>query len=171
MAMLVPFPLLLVEIFLFVALASRFGFFPVFGAYLLPTLLGFFLLAFQSRTAMMSLVRKLQQGHRPEAQLLSTAAKFVGALLFLPPLLSPRLLGLALLLPGTRHLILLWAQAWLAKKAAQGSARMWAGGFGRPGGFGGVRFETFEMEPETREERDADVIEVKALPPRDSDSR
>lgn len=171
MGLFLPFPLLLAEIVLFVALASRFGFFPVFGAYLLPSLLGVLLLGFQSRHAMMSLVRKLQEGHRPEAQLLSTAAKFVGALLFLPPFVSPRLLGLALLLPGTRHLLILVAQGWLAKKAAQGSARMWTGGFGRPGGFGGIRFETFEMEPERREERDADVIEVKALPPRDSDSR
>lgn len=167
MAMFVPLPLLLAEFLLFVMLASRIGFFPVVGAYLAPTLIGLLLLSFHSRTAMMALVRKMQQGHRPEGQLLSMAAKFLGALLFLPPLVSPRILGLLLLLPGTRHALVLFAQSWLAKKAAQGGARMY--GFGPRGGFR-VDVDGFQDFREVREERDADVIEVKALPitPRES---
>lgn len=168
MALFMPLPLLFAEFLLFVMLSSRLGFFPVLGAYLAPTLIGALLLSFHSRTAMMALVRKMQQGHRPEGQLLGMAAKFLGALLFLPPLLSPRILGVLLLLPGTRHILVMWAQSWLSKKAAQGGARMY--GFGSRGGFrvdidpGG--FQDFR---EVREERDADVIEVKALPlkPRD----
>lgn len=159
MAFFVPFPLLLAEVVLFITLALRFKFLPVLALYFVPTFFGILLLTFQSRHAMNSLVRDLQRGGRPDVKLLSAAAKFLAALMFLPPMASPRIVGLLLLLPGTRHLMILWAQGWLARKAASGSARMWTSG-----NFRGFQFED---GPEIREERDADVIEVKALPPRE----
>lgn len=160
MAMLIPFPLLVLEVLAFLFFSSRFGFLSVLGAYLLPTLLGLLLLAFHSRTAMLGLVKRVQQGHRPEAQMLGMAASFLGSLLFLPPLLAPRILGVLLLLPGTRHLLVLWAQGWLAKQAARGSARMWSSG---------IRFESVRPDfRDVREEREATVIDVQALPPAES---
>lgn len=161
----IPFPYLLAEFLAFVFLCSRFGFGSVFLAYVLPSFLGFFILAFQSRSAFFTLQNRLAAGDEPGPQLLNTGAKFISGILLVIPFLSTRLLGILLFLPGTRQLLLFLFQAWIFKRFAN---RM----FG-PGGMGpGFRagFRTVHVEgqegfretgvEETREERDAEVIDV-----------
>ena len=148
----IPFPFVLAEIFLFFFFTSRFGFGPTFLAYLIPSFLGVFLLAFQSRTAFFSLQSRLAEGREPGPQLLNTGAKFIGAVLLVVPLFSTRVIGALLVIPGVRQMMLFLFQAWIFQRFAKGV-------FGniRPGGPGmNAHFRTHRFE------RDAQVVDIDA---------
>lgn len=159
----IPFPFLLAEFVLFVVLCGRFGFFPVLAAYWIPSILGLIVLNLQSRAALVDVQTRMARGQQPGFALLNTAAKFIAGLALLPPLFSTRVLGVLLLLPGTRQLLLLIAQGWLMKKAAQnGGFRTFTFGSMGPQGFrGGFGSSAGGFREEVREERE--VIDITPL--------
>lgn len=167
-----PLPYLLAELALFAFFASRFGFGPTFLAYALPSVLGFVLLTFQSRSALFTLQSRLAQGDRPGLKVMSTGAKVLGAILLIVPLFSTRVVGVLLTLPGTRHLMIFLFQAWIFRRFAAGFRGFGAGAGPGPGGFRGS-FRTFHFdgqgfreagfEAEERVEREAQVVDVTPL--------
>ncbi|MBX2988420.1 MAG: FxsA family protein [Bdellovibrionaceae bacterium] len=168
MFFLAPFPVFLFEFIAFVWLASSFGFFKVLLWYILPSFLGFVFLSLQSRAALLTLQKRLAEGRDPGFQLLNTAAKFLAGVFLVIPMLTTRVLGVILLVPGLRHVFLLSVHAWIARKITQGTFRVFRGGPMGGGGMGGTRFRTYTFtggaDPrEAREERDATVIDVQPL--------
>lgn len=169
-----PFPLLFIEVFFFFLFVSRFGFLQVMAFYFLPCLLGFLFLSLQSRAALMNLQRSMMEGRDPGRQLLSTAANFMAGLFLLIPTVSSRVAAACLLIPGLRQLSLLAIHAWIAKRMAMGTTRIFSG---FPGG-GGFRAEYRRQGPwsdesgfEAREERDAKVIDVTPIEIEHSESK
>jgi UPF0716 protein FxsA len=162
-----PLPFLLAEFFLFLWLSGIYGFFPVLGAYVAPSFLGLFILSFQSRTALNNLQQQVQRGRDPGSQAIAAFAKFAAGILFVVPFFSTRILGLILLLPGTRQLLLFVAQSWITKKMKQAKFRVFTNVRGAPGGFyAGPDFRGtdfgrpgFSGEAQ-RPERDVTVIDV-----------
>ena len=104
------FALVILEIFFFTFFAEKYGFLNTMLAYWVPTILGFSLLprlglGFQT----------IKINPEKEAAGLHRVLLFVGCLLLITPLLSFRVVGIFLILPGFRHL-LIWKLAQLIKK-------------------------------------------------------
>lgn len=104
------FILVFLEIFFFTFFAEKYGFLNTLLAYWVPTLLGLSLLprlglAFQS----------IQLNPSNEAAGLNRVLLFLGCLLLITPLLSFRAVGIFLILPGFRHL-LIWKLAQFLKR-------------------------------------------------------
>ena len=98
------------EIFFFTFFAEKYGFLNTMLAYWMPTILGFSMLprlglGFQ----------KIRLNPSNEAHGLHRVLLFLGCLLLITPLLSFRVLGVLLILPGVRHL-LIWKLAQFLKK-------------------------------------------------------
>ena len=149
-----PFPFILAEIALFIFFCTRFGFGPVFLAYVIPSFIGIFLLIVGGRTHTL------------------TPSKLLGPLLLIPPFFASRVLGTLLILPGTRHLLLFFFPAWLFNRVAGMMNKAGAGagagfGAGQNANFRAYRFDGqgfraagFETSEESHLERDAKVIDV-----------
>ena len=159
-----PFPVFLFEIVVFFLLVSRFGFLNIFGLYLLPCLLGFIVLAFQSRVALLNLQRALMEGKQPAKRLLATAANFLAGVLLLVPTFTTRVFALVLLVPGLRQMALAGLQAWIARQIARGTTRVFGSAVFRSS----VRTDGFDRR--THQERDAEVIDVTPLEVEHSES-
>ncbi|HRO66446.1 MAG TPA: FxsA family protein [Pseudobdellovibrionaceae bacterium] len=163
-----PFPLFLLEVFLFVFFASRIGFLGTMGFYFLPSLLGLLLLSLQSRTALMRVQKIIAEGGNPGRRLLGTAANFMAGIFLVVPFVTTRLIALCLIVPGVRQIFLLAIHAWLTRKIVSGAARMSRGGFGAGPGFraefrrGPAGWE-FSEDEGPRVERDATAIDVEPL--------
>ena len=157
MILTLPFPLMLLEIFLFFLFASRIGFFNTLGLYFLPTFIGLLLLSVQSRTGLLKVQQIIAQGGKPGGKILGTAANFMAAPFLVIPSMTTRVVAILLLVPGVRQIFLLVIQAWLTRKIATGAARMSRGGFG--------------MGEGPRVERDATVIDVEPLEIEHSESK
>ena len=104
------FALVILEVFFFTFFAEKYGFLNTLLAYWVPTFLGFLLLprlglGFQT----------IQINPKNEAAGLHRVLLFLGCLLLITPLLSFRVIGIFVILPGFRHL-LIWKLAQLIKK-------------------------------------------------------
>ncbi|MBX3040078.1 MAG: FxsA family protein [Bdellovibrionaceae bacterium] len=175
MILALPFPLMLLEVFLFFLFASRIGFFNTLGLYFLPTFIGLLLLSLQSRTGLVKVQRIIAEGGHPGRKLLGTAANFMAAIFLVIPSLTTRVVALLLIVPGVRQIFLLVIQAWLTRKIASGTARMYRGGFGAGSGFR-TEFRKdsswdFSESEGPRVERDATVIDVEPLEIEHSESK
>lgn len=156
MPFLISFLWLLTEIWLFTQLVPLWGFGLTLLAYFGPSLLGFFMLSFQSRSALLQLQKNLSQGREPGRELLSMAAIFLGVLALLPPFLGPRVFAVILLFPPTRWLLLAIFRTWVVQRLSRGAVHVFQtrwGGAGMGAGFG------FPAQPP---EREAGVVDVEA---------
>lgn len=162
MALSLPFPLLLIEIGIFLLCSSKFGFGTTLLWYWLPTFLLMPLAAFFGRTSFFALQMRVLRGEPPGKEMLNLALRSVGFGFVVLPFVSSRLLGVLLLFPPTRFMILVAAQSWLSKKMSQlaNQTTFRTFSFG-PGGFqtGGG----FPQNEGPHEERDAQVIDVTPL--------
>ena len=136
-----PFPLIVAEIVIFVLFVQRLGFFPAVGLYLVPCLLGMLIVSTVGRMALMSMQGSLTQGKVPGARLLHSGAIFLSGLFFLIPSFFSRIAGLILLLPGLRHLAVWRFKLYMAQKIAKGGAFSFGNGFGFSTGFGNGGFQ------------------------------
>lgn len=147
--LMLPLPLVIAEIFIFFTFVQHYGFFNTLGLYLLPCLLGIFIVSTIGRMAMMTLQGTMSQGQLPGTKILHTGAIFISGLMFLVPSFFTRVVGLVLFLPGLRHLAVWRFKIFMAQKIAKGGATGFSfggngfgfstgfgrGGFGGPGGF------------------------------------
>lgn len=170
---LVPFPFIVAEIIIFILSIQHLGFLNTLGLYLLPCLLGFFIVTTVGRLALMTLQSTVMKGQLPASKILHSGAIFLSGLLFLIPSFFTRVFGLILFLPGLRHLAIWRFKLYMAKQIAKGSARF---NFGGPFGFGagtsggGFRYyeyrndgSVYEEGPHEREVREAHVLDVTPL--------
>lgn len=160
-----PLPFLILETCLFWFFVSEYGFLPVFAAYVVPSFLGMLVLSFQSRAALLNLQKRMAEGGQPGFPLLNAVAKFFAGLLLLAPFFTTRILGVALLLPGVRQLILFLAQGWLLAKLSKGlfqngNFKVFMGGAGFQGARGTRGAQDFEEIPAEREVVDVTPLEI-----------
>lgn len=184
--LMIPFPFVLAELLIFFWGVSEWGFFNTLGLYLAPCLLGFLIVSTVGRMAIMTLQSTVTRGQLPANKILHSGAIFLSGLFFLIPSFFARIIGLVLLLPGLRHLAVWRFKLFMAKKMAQGSARVFNFGGGGPFGFGGFGgagggaggpggFQYYEFrndgtgfrpaEEEVREEREITDVEVLDVTP------
>lgn len=177
--MAIPFPAVLAEIFLFFFLISNWGIWNTLAFYFLPCILGFFIVNIWSRITIPAFQAAALSGQKPGFKLMNSAAIFLSGLCFLVPSFFLRVLGVLLLLPGTRHFLVWKFKEKMAARFAGGRA----GGFNfgnfqfRTGGFPGGGFpgaggfppgaDPFGRPQQPTEERDVTasnaVLDVKPL--------
>lgn len=170
--MMIPFPLVLAEIAIFVMAAQEWGFWTTLGYYLLPSLLGMIIMSVVGRLALFNLQGSVAQGKVPANKMLHSGALFFSGLLFLIPSFFSRVLAVLLLLPGTRHFLVWRFKKSMSQNIMNGSSRIFQfGGFG--GGFstgpgGGFEFtagfgDHGPRPAGEREVSEANVLDVKPL--------
>lgn len=135
---------LFLEIFLFAKSVEWFGWMNSFLIYFGPSLIGAILLSSISRVGLMAVQGALSKGQVPGTQLLHTGAVFVGFLLLVVPTFTTRLLGICLILPGLRHLLVWRFKIFATQKMAQGSAQFFS--FGAGAGAGGFKFYNYQAQ-------------------------
>lgn len=170
----IPLPFVIAEIVIFVMAVKSWGFFNALGLYLVPCLLGLFIVSTVGRVAVMTLQTTVMKGQLPAGKILHSGAIFLSGLLFLIPSFFTRLFALVLFLPGLRHLAVWRFKIFMAQKLAQG-AGSFNFGAGGPFGFGrgstsGFRYYEFRQDgqdvyeaSQEREVREATVLDVTPL--------
>lgn len=163
--LMLPLPLVIAEFVIFFAFVQNYGFLNTLGFYLLPCLLGIFIVSTIGRMAMMTLQGTMSQGKLPGTKILHTGAIFISGLMFLVPSFFTRVIGLVLFLPGLRHLAVWRFKIFMAQKIAKGGASAFSfggngfgfstgfgrGGFGANGGFGPGGFNPGNDQVEERD--------------------
>jgi UPF0716 protein FxsA len=147
--MAIPFPFVLAEIFLFFYGMSEFGFLPTLAFYFLPCLLGILILQIWGRVTMLQLRATTARGEQPGPKLIHAGAIFISGICFLIPSILARLVGIALLLPGTRHFLIWKLKGRVLENMSRGNAGFNFGGFAFRAGaspFGGQN--PFQRPPE-----------------------
>lgn len=166
------------EIYAFFSFAGAYGFLDALLAIILSGLVGSLIMRMQGKSTLALLQTEVLQGRIPGNQILHRATVFLGGLfLFFPGFISD-LIGALCILPGTRHLIVMYMKSLLAKGVLRG--RIFMGGFGMPGagrpwgqhrqagpssGRGARHGQQWheKTQDEPRVERDAQVIDVEPI--------
>jgi UPF0716 protein FxsA len=156
----IPFPLVIAEFVIFFLAVKQWGFFNTLGIYLLPCLLGFFIVTTVGRLALLTMQKTVTRGQLPGNQILNSGAIFLSGLLFLIPSFFARIAALVLFLPGLRHMAVWRFKLYLAKQMAKGTSNFRFGGMGGgPFGFGngGGGFQYYEFKNDGTGFRRTDV--------------
>lgn len=177
--LMIPFPILIAEFLIFFLAVKQWGFLNTLGLYLLPCLLGFFIVSTVGRMAMMTLQGTVARGQLPGMKILHSGAIFFSGILFLIPSFTTRLIGVILLVPGLRHMAVWRFKNYLSKQMAKGAGGFRFGGqgagpFGFGGDGGGFKYYEFRNDgtgfrrtdagaPEEREVSEANVLDVTPL--------
>ena len=175
----IPFPFIIAEFVIFWMAVSKFGFLTTMGYYLLPCLLGLFIVSTMGKVAMMTLQGSVARGQMPANKMLHSGAIFLSGILFLIPSFFTRVIGIVLFLPGLRHFAVWRLKLYMAKQIAKGtqgfSFNMGGGPFGFGTGMGGGGFRRYEyrhdgagfqdVTEEVREEREITDVEVVDVTP------
>lgn len=166
--LMLPLPLLIAEIVIFVLAVQEWGFLATVGYYLIPCLLGLFIVSSMRRFAWTQMQVSMMQGQMPAQTMLHSALVFVSGLLFLVPSFFTRVLGVIFFLPGLRHLA-----SWKIKKVLQQKMTKGGGAFGFSQNFGfgnmggaGFRYYDFRSQQSSEmggEERDVTQSDPKVL--------
>ncbi len=162
--LMIPFPFMLAEIFIFFACVGQFGFLNTLLIYFLPCLLGFFILNVWGRAALFSLQTATARGEIPGNRMIHAGAIVLSGICFLIPSFFARLLALFLFLPGLRHFLIWKFKAQVLQKMSRGSAGFQFGG-GFP--FGKNPFPRPDAadfgQSREREVHSTEVLDVKPL--------
>lgn len=111
-----PILLIFIEVFIFVMSIKYFGWLVTLGLYILPSFLGVFGISFWGQKGFRSLQNQLAQGEDPLKEVLKSFSGLIGFILLVPPTFTTRLLGVFLILPFTRSLIVFLSQFLVFKK-------------------------------------------------------
>lgn len=148
------------EIYLLIRFAQIFSFWDVLFFVISTAGLGFLIMSMFGKALLMEAQRSFSGGRIPDRKVLHRVLIFFGGvLIFLPGVLSD-IMGLLFILPGTRHLIVLYLRWYLSRAMARGTFQFFkadGGGFSFGAGFG------MNSGFERPQERDAQVIEIEAL--------
>lgn len=93
------------ELWLLIKVGSAIGAFPTILLLILSGVLGIYLLRHQGLSTLAKFQRDMQAGQRPAQALLEGTMMLVGGLLFIIPGFLTDIMGLILLLPPTRYLL------------------------------------------------------------------
>ncbi len=162
----IPFPVVLLEIFIFWFVADKLGFFNTILIYFVPCLLGLLIVATWGRVALVSLQMSFARGEVPGAKVLHAGAIFIAGLCLVVPSFFTRVIAIGLLLPGLRHLLLWKFKANIAQKISQGPSSFNFSGFRFGAGaspFGRDTSYTDFGRPAEREVFNAYVLDIKPI--------
>lgn len=146
-----------VEILIFSRFVESFGFAQSFLAYVLPSFLGIFWLARFKNYGWGQLQATWQQGKEPTVEILHITAQILGAVLLLPPSFITRIVGLILILPGTRHLCVTVIKIYFVQRLMRHGPRIF-----KSGAFT-FYSSTRGFNTEQPQERDAEIIDIQPI--------
>lgn len=164
----IPFPVIILEILIFTTFVHFFGFWDVFLAYSLPSLLGVLLFSMTGRSMLLAMQRGFAQGQLPGDNVLHRGAVMIGSIFLIIPLFLTRFVAVFLIVPVLRHLSIFIFKTFIFKRLAHsrfsfirtaGPFGFGSGGF-RSGGFGQSSSEFEEPREAPRQERDVEVVNV-----------
>jgi UPF0716 protein FxsA len=118
-------------------------------------ILGMMIVYLQGRIAIMSFQASLAQGKVPTNSVLHKALVMFGGLLIFAPGLFSKLAGAILVLPGLRHLAVIYLKFIFSKKIASGTFKV----FSNLGGFGGQ----FSSQDQSVNQRDVFEVTPKSV--------
>ncbi len=117
----IVYPIL--EIYTLYYVGSIIGMWPLFLFLVFSAFIGFNIVKSHSRQLLGQLQTQVASGKEPTKAMLQGLLVFLGGALLVVPGIISDFLGLMCILPGTRHLMALLLQKYLAKKIRQGSFR------------------------------------------------
>ncbi len=135
MPLLLIFGLPILEIYIFVQVAERFGFINSFFAILVSMVVGVGIAKSQGKFIFRHLQQSVASRSMPESRIVHSLLIFIGGVLMVVPGFVTTLAGLVFVLPGTRHLLAFWLKARLLAQIGLGKL----GIFGAKG-LSGIRF-------------------------------
>ncbi len=109
-----------VEIFLLFKVGGQIGGFNTFLIVILTGIVGASLAKTQGLSILMKIQEKTSQGELPGDQIIQGLMVFAGGLLLLTPGFATDILGFSLVMPGTRHLLLIWVRKMVEKAMVNG---------------------------------------------------
>lgn len=153
-----PLLILILEVFIFVGLIDYFGFINTILIYLVPTMLGFFIFNRFNRR----LIYDIQAHQNPSKQLIKQGLTFVAAILLILPSFISKVVGVFLIMPFVRSLIVWGVQGLLLKKVfSRANSFTGFGGFGGNGfKFYYQKFEAPDFKNHQDQELESEVLEA-----------
>jgi len=147
------------EIFLFYKVSQAYSFWDALLWIIMAGGLGALVIRLQGKATLLLLQKELAQGKIPANHLMHRSFVILGGiLLFVPGFLSD-ILGVAAILPGTRHLMVAYLKAKVARGLFKGRVFTSSFGFGAPGG----DFHFRHGPTAASEERDAQVVDIEPI--------
>lgn len=119
-----------IEIYLFIKVVEQYGLFNAFMATLTAFFFGLLIIKAQSRTFLMKVQNELSQGRVPAFSVINSALLFLGGLMICIPGFFSDIIGVLLVLPGTRHLFVIYVRAYFTRKLANGTFKVFTSNFG-----------------------------------------
>lgn len=163
-----PFLLLLfpaIEIFLFYKFSQIYSFWDAVLWVILVAFLGILIIKLQGKSTLLLLQKDLAQGKIPATQVMHRSFVILGGILLVIPGFLTDLMGLAAILPGTRHLMVAYLKNMISKGLLRG--RVFTSGFGFQTPDGGFQFRHMGGFPpphgRRNEERDAQVVDIEPI--------
>lgn len=148
------------EIYVFISFIDAYSFWDALLLTMGSGLIGLIIMMSQGRAALVSIQQDLAAGKNPNDRILHQLLILLGGLLIFLPGFINDIVGLLLVLPGTRHLMLYFFKSTLLRQITQGRIRVFNSGGGFGGGFSGFRRGPQGPHFDDRVERDAKVIDV-----------
>lgn len=115
-----------IEIYLFYKFVQAYSFVDGLLFLLSSALLGLLILGLQGKSVANSLRENMAQGQIPSNRIIHRACIMFGGLLLIIPGLLSDLLGVLLILPGTRHLFILYFKAKILRGLQNGRVRFFS---------------------------------------------
>jgi UPF0716 protein FxsA len=163
------------EIYVFMKVGDQYGYFNAFMALVVSFIVGLLVVQSQGRAFLMRAQGDLMRGQLPANAVVQSALVFVGGLLLMVPGFLSDALGVLCIIPGTRHLIGLWARRAFKNQLAKGRVRFFGAGGATGGGFGGAGFGGFSSgfgrPPFETGERDVTPKIIDVTPNKSDDDR
>ncbi len=114
------------EIFLLFKIGSEIGGFNTFMIVIITGILGAALAKSQGLMILQNLQQEMQKGELPANHIIQGLMVFAGGLLLLTPGFVTDILGFSLVLPGTRHLLMLWVKRLIGKAIQNGNVQFYS---------------------------------------------
>ncbi len=149
------------ELYVFIKMCQLYSFMDVMLMMFSSGVLGLLIMFMQGRSVVMAVQKSFARGEVPGSSVMHSGLVFLGGFfLFIPGFISD-VIGICLILPGIRHLIVLYLRIIMARGLARGSFRVFSNfGRGFGGGFGATSGFQMGQNPS---ERDAQVVDVEVL--------
>ena len=142
------------EIFVFIEAGNKYGYFNAIMATIVAFILGLLVVQSQGRAFFMRAQNDLRKGNLPTRAVVHSLMVFMGGVFLMIPGFITDIIGLALILPGIRHVLAVGVRSFLAKQIERGRVHV----FSKFNGFG---FETPQNEAS---ERDVSPIIIDVTP-------
>lgn len=118
-----------IEIFLFIEIGARIGAFETFIIVMTTGVVGAALAKSEGFSILSKLQSQLQSGQMPADTIVQGLMIFAGGLLLITPGFLTDIVGLCMVFPGTRHLLLIFVKKHINKAMQSGHVHFYTSGF------------------------------------------